>query len=67
MSISSLSATTANLAAAIPPDGTDQSVQIAVLKKALDASSQNALTLLNALPQPQRLPDNLGKNVNTTA
>lgn len=63
MSISSLS----SLAAAIPADGADQSVQIAVLKKALDAESQSALTLLQALPSPQKLPANLGNSINTTA
>jgi hypothetical protein len=67
MSISALSATAANIAAALPPDGTDQSTQIAVLKKANDLAGQSAVALINALPQPQRLPENLGRNINTTA
>ena len=67
MSISALASTTANLAAALPPDGTDQSTQIAVLKKANDLAGQSAIALINALPQPQRLPDNLGRNINTIA
>jgi hypothetical protein len=67
MSISALSATAASIAAALPPDGTDQSTQLAVLKKANDLASQSAVALINALPQPQRLPENLGRNVNTTA
>ena len=67
MSITALSATAANLATALPPDGTDQSTQIVVLKKANDLAGQSAIALINALPQPQRLPDNLGKNINTTA
>lgn len=67
MPISPLSTTAANLATALPPDGTDQSAQIAVLKKANALASESALALIDALPQPQRLPDNLGRNTNTTA
>lgn len=67
MSISALSNTAANLAAALPPDGTDQSTQIAVLKKANALSAESAIALINALPQVPRLPDNLGRNINTTA
>lgn len=63
MDVSSLS----SLASAIPPDGGDQSVQIAVLKKALDASASSAQTLINSVPLPQKLPDYLGRNINTTA
>lgn len=67
MPISALANTAASLAAALPPDGTDQSTQIAVLKKANDIAGQSALALINALPQPQRLPENLGRTINTTA
>ena len=48
----------------------DQSIGIAVLKKALDSEATTASALLDALPPVQRssnLPPNLGKNVNTTA
>jgi hypothetical protein len=56
-----------NVASSIPSDGSDPSVQIAVLKKSLDASSSAALALINALPPVQRLPSHLGTNVNTSA
>lgn len=42
-------------------------VQVSVLKKALDAEAQGAVALVNALPEPARLPSHLGQNVNTTA
>ena len=45
-------------------------VGVTVLKKALDIEAQNAMTLINALPQPpqaQNLPSHLGQNVNTKA
>ena len=48
----------------------DQSVGIAVLRKALDADATTASALLDALPPVQRssnLPPNLGKHIDTTA
>ena len=48
----------------------DQSIGIAVLKKALDAEATTASALLDALPPVQRssnLPPNLGKHIDTTA
>ncbi len=45
-------------------------VGVTVLKKALDMQAQNAMALINALPQPpqaQNLPSHLGQNVNTKA
>lgn len=41
---------------------------VLVLRKALDAQTQAAMSLLDALPQPNAgLPDHIGQNVNTTA
>ena len=44
---------------------------VSVLKKAVEAQAQSVLSLINALPQPERggtnLPAHLGQNVNTTA
>ena len=65
MSISALSSTAASLASALSPGGTDQSSQIAVLKKANNLAGQAAIALINALPQ--QLPPNLGRTINTTA
>ncbi len=43
-------------------------VALTMLKKSIDTSAQNALALINAIPQSgPRLPPNLGKNINTTA
>lgn len=55
---------------AISTGNGDQSIGIAVLKKALDAEATTASALLDALPPVQRssnLPPNLGKNIDTTA
>ncbi|HJW02436.1 MAG TPA: YjfB family protein [Azospira sp.] len=48
---------------------TADQIQVAVLKKAMDAQAQSAQQLIEALPQPSsvNLPEHLGKNVNTTA
>jgi len=50
----------------------DSSVQLSVLKKAMNAEAQGVLSLIDALPksQPQpatNLPSHLGQNINTTA
>lgn len=45
-------------------------VSVSMFKKALDTQSQNAMALIESLPQPvsnQGLPANLGNNINTTA
>jgi len=50
--------------------GVSQSVQLDVLKKAINTDQSNALALIQAVPQPPttpNLPPNLGNNVNTTA
>ena len=42
----------------------------AVLKKALDISADNAMALIEAIPDnkaAQHLPSHLGQNINTTA
>jgi hypothetical protein len=44
-----------------------QEVQVTMLKKALDVQAEGALALLEGLTPSQHLPDNLGKNINTTA
>lgn len=51
---------------------TGDAVGLAVLKKAMEVESQNAMTLINAVSQTTstsavNLPDHLGQNVNTTA
>lgn len=50
---------------------TGDAASLAVLKKAIQIESQNALQLVNAVTQPAKtsnnLPPNLGQNVNTTA
>ena len=45
-------------------------VNVSMFKKALDTQSQNAMALIDSLPQlpsTQGLPANLGNNINTTA
>ena len=47
-----------------------QEVQVAMFKKALDTQTQNAMSLIESLPQApssKNLPANLGQNINTTA
>lgn len=46
---------------------TGQSVQIAVLKKTMEIQAQAAAALIETLDSAARLPDHLGKNINTTA
>lgn len=61
---------TSSVSNAILSSSEDQSIGIAVLKKALDAEATTASALLNALPpiQPSsNLPPNLGKHIDTTA
>jgi len=59
----------ASLATSMAQTRTAQDVNIAVFKKALDAQSAGALALLDALPAAPtpRLPEHLGRNINTTA
>jgi hypothetical protein len=44
-------------------------IQVAVLKKAMDAQAQSALSLIQSIPQASstNLPAHLGQNVNTQA
>lgn len=47
-----------------------QAAGTAVLKKALDIGAENAMALINAIPDntaAQNLPSHLGQNINTTA
>lgn len=50
---------------------TNDTVGFKVLKKAIDIEAQGALSLINAIPQPQQsaanLPPHLGQNINITA
>lgn len=46
---------------------TDQTVGIAVLRKALDVQANGAMSLIAAIPAPQSPSSSLGQNVNTTA
>ena len=47
---------------------TSDAVAMTMLKKSIDIAAQNALALINAIPQPVgKLPSNLGQNINTTA
>jgi hypothetical protein len=59
----------ANLASNAAGNALSDRVGIAVLKKALDIQSANALALVEALPQiPSiNLPAHLGRNIDTTA
>ncbi|CAN5842229.1 hypothetical protein BH11PSE12_BH11PSE12_01680 [soil metagenome] len=60
----------ANVATTLADVGTSQAVSIAVLKKALDISAENATALIRAIPDIKsvpNLPSNLGQNINTTA
>lgn len=59
----------ADLATSMSQTRTQQDIQVAVLKRALDSQSESALGLLAALPQPDsvNLPAHLGQNINTTA
>lgn len=66
MSVNSI----ASLSTAMATAQTDEQVSVAVLKKAIDAQSNSALALLQALPSPTpaaNLPAHLGQNINTTA
>ncbi len=57
-----------NNASAVAAHGTSDAVAIAVLKKSMDITAQNAMALINAIPEPvSKLPPNLGQNINTTA
>lgn len=47
-----------------------QEVQVSMFKKALDTQTQNALSLIDAIPQvtpAKNLPANLGQTINTKA
>ena len=57
----------AYLATSMAQQRVDQSLSVAVLRKALDVQAGGAMLLLAALPAPPSLPANLGQNVNTTA
>ncbi|WP_034295201.1 YjfB family protein [Herbaspirillum sp. RV1423] len=53
------------VASALASQQTSDSVNIAMLKKALDSQTAAAVGILQALPQPAN--PNVGRNVNTVA
>ena len=57
----------AGLASQVAQQKTGDAVGVSVLKKALDSQAAAAAQLINALPPLQKLPSNLGNNINTTA
>lgn len=59
MDVSSLG----GLSSALSQVDTRDVVGTAVLKKAMDIQAQNAMQLLEALPQPASNPPNLGNSV----
>lgn len=63
------SSSIAGMASSIANTQTDTAVGVAVLKKALDIQSQNAMQLIQSLPQPTPAsnPPNLGNGVDTFA
>lgn len=67
-------ASLAKVATHITQAKTNESTELAVLKKAIDVQVQGALALLKALPQPAgasaavgNIPENLGQNINVVA
>jgi hypothetical protein len=59
-----------NLATTMTETSTNQAINIAVLKKAINLSAAGALALIEAIPDSrsiQHLPSHLGQNINTTA
>ena len=56
-----------NLATQMSQQRTSQSVDVAVLKKALDLQQANAMTLIDSVTPAGSLPDYLGQNVNIVA
>lgn len=66
MEISSI----ANVATTMQAAATQQAVEIAVLKKAIDMQAASGAALIDALQPPtadHRLPPHLGQHINTTA
>ena len=60
--------TVSNALNSLPAAQVASEIQMTVLKKAIDADAQSALTLLQALPDPRAgLPAHIGNRVNTAA
>jgi len=60
----------ANTATTMSEAYIQQASGTAVLKKALDVGADNAMALIEAIPDiapTQNLPSHIGKNINTTA
>ena len=60
-------ASVSSLTTALSQTKTGDAVGTLVLKKALDIQEQNALQLLQALPQVASNPPNLGKSIDVKA
>lgn len=56
-----------SLSSALSQAKTGDSVGIAVLKKAMDIQSQNAMQLIEAATQSSNNPPNLGNRIDTSA
>lgn len=57
----------ASLATAMANQRTGDAIGISVLKKALEAQTNGAMALINALPQPTGSPPHLGNNIDSSA
>lgn len=60
----------ANLAITMAETSTNQAVNIAILKEAINLSAEGAVALIEVIPDNkpiQNLPSHLGQNINTTA
>lgn len=58
----------AHLATSMKAVATQQEVELAVLKKAIDMQAASGAALIEALQPPaNNLPPHLGQNINTTA
>jgi len=60
----------ASAAATLSEASVQQAAGTAMLKKAIDINAENAMALINAIPDntaAQNLPSHLGQHVNTTA
>ncbi len=67
----SISISTSSATSPLYDQSSGQTAGIEVLKKAQQIQAENTATLVNSISQPEKssvnLPDNLGKNINTTA
>ena len=57
----------AKLSTSIAETGTNQAVDFAILKRAMQVESSTATALIDAIPPVQSLPSHLGNSINTKA